>query len=41
LYVTSMSQPWGDWAPREPEAGGLFAIHDLGVRGVEELRFAG
>ncbi len=41
LYVTSMSQPWGDWAPREPEAGGLFAIHDLGVRGVEELQFAG
>ena len=21
-YVTSMSQPWGDWAPREREAGG-------------------
>ncbi|MDA8250886.1 MAG: SMP-30/gluconolactonase/LRE family protein [Rhodospirillales bacterium] len=42
LYVTSMARPPlprfpGDGALR----GSLFAIHDLGVRGVPETRFAG
>ena len=40
-YVTSMAQPWGDWKPREREAGALFAIHGLGVRGIAEKPFAG
>lgn len=42
LYVTSMAKPP---LPRFPEdgqlRGALFAIHDLGVRGVEEPRFGG
>lgn len=40
-FVTSMArQVKGVW-PREREAGGLFAVHGLGVRGVAEPRFAG
>jgi sugar lactone lactonase YvrE len=42
LYVTSMAKPP---LPRFPGdgrlRGSLFAIHDLGVRGVAEPRFAG
>lgn len=39
-YVTSMARPIGGVAPREAEAGMLFAVHGLGVRGVPEPRFA-
>ena len=42
LYVTSMAKPP---LPRFPgdgvQRGSLFAIHDLGIRGVPEPRFAG
>jgi L-arabinonolactonase len=40
-YVTSMARAVGGVLPREHEAGMLFAIHGLGVRGVAEPRFAG
>lgn len=40
-YVTSMARPIGGVPPREREAGMLFAIHGLGVRGIPEPRFAG
>lgn len=39
-YVTSMARPIGGVPPREREAGMLFAVHGLGVRGVPEPRFA-
>ena len=39
-YVTSMARPIGGVPPREVEAGMLFAVHGLGVRGVPEPRFA-
>lgn len=40
-YVTSMARPIDGVAPKEREAGGLFAVHGLGVRGVPEPRFGG
>ena len=40
-YVTSMARTVKGQKPREREAGGLFAIHGLGVRGLPEPRFAG
>jgi L-arabinonolactonase len=40
-YVTSMARPVGGVLPRENEAGMLFAVHGLGVKGVPEPRFAG
>ncbi len=40
-YVTSMARPMGDEYHREREAGCLFAVHGLGVRGLPEPRFAG
>jgi L-arabinonolactonase len=40
-YVTSMSRPMNGQYHREREAGCLFAIHGLGVRGLPEPRFAG
>ncbi len=40
-YVTSMAREVGGVPPREDEAGMLFAVHGLGVRGVPEPRFAG
>ncbi len=40
-YVTSMARAVNGVPPREDEAGMLLAIHDLGVRGVPEPRFAG
>jgi len=40
-FVTSMARPIAGVPPREAEAGMLFAIHGLGVRGVPESRFAG
>jgi sugar lactone lactonase YvrE len=41
LYFTSMGRPMRGIAPTRPGAGGLFAIYDLGVRGLPEVRFAG
>jgi L-arabinonolactonase len=38
LYVTSISRS-PNIAAAEPEAGGLFAIHGLGVKGLAEPRF--
>ncbi len=40
-YVTSMARPHQGAHHREREAGGLFAIHGLGVRGLPEPRFNG
>lgn len=40
-YVTSMARPVGGVSPREAEAGMLFAVHGLDVRGVPEPRFGG
>lgn len=39
-YVTSMARPIGGVPPKEREAGMLFAVRGLGVRGVPEPRFA-
>ena len=41
LFVTSNSGPMSGRPAREPEAGGLFAIYGIGVRGLPEPRFAG
>ncbi len=41
LYVTSMARPFRCQRRQEREAGGLFAVHGLGVRGVPEPRFEG
>ena len=41
LYVTSMARPFRGMRRQEREAGGLFAVHGLGVRGVPEPRFRG
>jgi sugar lactone lactonase YvrE len=40
-YVTSMARPYGCRYHAEREAGFVFAVHDLGVRGLPELRFKG
>jgi sugar lactone lactonase YvrE len=40
-YVTSMARPMGNEYHREREAGSLFAVYGLGVRGLPEPRFAG
>ena len=40
-FVTSMARRVNGVLPREREAGGLFAVHGLGVRGLPEPRFAG
>jgi len=40
-FVTSMARPFKGRYPREREAGMLFAIHGLGVRGLPEPRFRG
>jgi sugar lactone lactonase YvrE len=41
LYVTSMARPFQGRRRLEREAGGLFAVHGLGVRGLPEPRFKG
>ena len=41
LYVTSMARPFRGQRRQEREAGGLFAVHGLGVRGVAEPRLKG
>ncbi len=40
-YVTSMARPYNGAYHREREAGCVFAVHGLGVRGVPEPRFKG
>jgi sugar lactone lactonase YvrE len=40
-YVTSMARAVKGARPKEREAGALFAVHGLGVRGLPEPRFAG
>lgn len=40
-FVTSMARPFAGHYPKEREAGSVFAIHGLGVTGIEEPRFAG
>ena len=40
-FVTSMARPFNGTYHREHEAGCVFAIHGLGVRGVPEPRFKG
>ena len=40
-YVTSMARPMGNEYHREKEAGCLFAIYGLGVRGLPEPHFGG
>jgi len=40
-YVTSMARAVKGVRPREREAGALFAVYGLGVRGLPEPRFAG
>jgi sugar lactone lactonase YvrE len=40
-YVTSMARPMSGQYHREREAGCLFEIHGLGVRGLPEPRLAG
>ena len=40
-YVTSMARPMGYQYHRGAEAGCVFAVHGLGVRGLPEPRFAG
>lgn len=40
-FVTSMARPIGGVAPSEREAGGVFAISGLEVRGLPEPRFKG
>lgn len=41
LYFTTMGRPMRGIAPTQPGAGGVFAIHGLGVTGLPETRFAG
>jgi len=41
LFVTSMARPFRGQRRREREAGGLFAVHGLAVRGMPEPRFKG
>lgn len=40
-YVTSMARPYQFQYHSEREAGFVFAVHGLGVRGIEEPRFRG
>ncbi|MBA8880953.1 SMP-30/gluconolactonase/LRE family protein [Phyllobacterium myrsinacearum] len=40
-FVTSMARPFSNTYPREREAGCVFAVHGLGVRGLPEPRFRG
>ena len=40
-YITSMARPIAGQYPHEKEAGAVFAIHGLGVRGLPEPYFAG
>ena len=42
LFVTSLGIGLSpSHATEQPEAGGLFAIHGLGIQGIPQPRFAG
>jgi sugar lactone lactonase YvrE len=41
LYVTSLNHPLNGNPPEEPNAGGLFAVHGLGITGVPEPQYGG
>lgn len=41
LYVTTIGDEYDGERDASPQAGGLFAIHDLGIQGLAETRFAG
>jgi len=41
VFVTSMARPFGGHYYKEREAGFVFAVHGLGVRGLPEPRFKG
>lgn len=41
LFVTSLGDKIGDLRPSRPDAGGVYAVTGLGVKGVPETRFAG
>lgn len=41
MYVTSMGRPMKGVPQKEASAGGLFAVHGLGVKGLPEPRFGG
>lgn len=40
-FITSMARPFARRRPLETEAGMVFAVHGLGVRGLPQERFAG
>lgn len=41
LFVTTMGKAGEKYAPNEPDGGSIFAIHDLGIKGIPETRFGG
>jgi len=41
IFVTTMGRAQEKFAPNQPGGGGLFAIYGLGIKGVQEPRFAG
>jgi sugar lactone lactonase YvrE len=41
LYVTSMKDPDHPEDPDDPQAGSIYIVTGLGVRGLPEPRFAG
>ena len=41
LFVTTMGKGGEKYAATQPKGGGLFAVYDLGIKGVPEQRFAG
>jgi sugar lactone lactonase YvrE len=41
LYVTTIGGEYDGERDESPLAGGLFAIHGLGIQGLAETRFAG
>jgi sugar lactone lactonase YvrE len=41
LYVTTMGKWCEQFGPTQPKGGSLFAVYDLGVKGIPEPRFAG
>jgi len=41
LYVTTIGGEYDGERDESPQAGGLFAIRDLGIQGLAESRFAG
>jgi sugar lactone lactonase YvrE len=41
MFATSLGDKIGDLSPSGPDAGGVFAITGLGVKGILEPRFGG